>query len=158
MHSSTGYGLTTSNPCMGVIQKGCTMCSPFAVHAEPFPALCPCGEHAPGRDAPAGAEHPCRQAGLHKRGCGLRSKTPGRRRPEEHAAARCAAAAMPAQGRCGRGVAAAARPGVVRSTAAAAASVSLDHFAGAGKMNHGGVAALRPRALLQFALSFHIGT
>lgn len=104
MHSSTGYGLTTSNSCMSVTQKRAAddeVLQPFSYAQESFPALCPCGEHAPGRDAAAAAEHPSRLAGLHKRH--LRRRRTEAAAWRSQAAAHCAAGGDARAGRCGEG-------------------------------------------------------
>ena len=142
MHSSTGYGLTTSNPCMGVIKRVADdeVLQLFFFYTGTFPALCPCGEHAPGRDAAAAAERRPPPGGARQPRTVRLAATPGR-----------GAVARERQRREG-----AARP-AASSASGGGPSVSLDHFPALGKMNHGSAAA-GPRPHYRFALSFHIGT
>ena len=168
MHSSTGYGLTTSNPCMDVTQKGLQMmkcCSPFPMLGNPDPSARaastpPAGTLPQQRNTPADCQG-CTSAICAEgaRVCGLRSKTLGQPPGGARQPRTVRLAATP-----GRGAGARERQrreGAARQAASSASgggpSVSLDHFPALGKMNHGSAAA-GPRPHHRFALSFHIGT
>ena len=160
MQSSTGYGLTTSILAW-VSQKRLQMMKCcglfcFAIITGTFPT-CLSGEDAPGRDAAAAAEHPCRLPGLHRRDCGLRSKPQGGRRLEEPGSRALCGWRRRRGGALWRESARGAREprdqqracGLRQQGAASGGgpSVSLDHFAVLGKMNHGGCAATPLRQL-----------
>ena len=159
MHSSTGYGLTTSNPCMGVIKRVADdeVLQLFFFWTSTLIPL-PVRRARPRQGR-------CRSSGTPQQ-IGRAAQTPsapkahgGRRLEEPGSRALCGWRRRQggALGRTERR----RREGAARPAGSVAAgggpSVSLDHFPALGKMNHGSAAA-GPRPHYRFALSFHIGT
>lgn len=155
MHSSTGYGLTTSNPCMSVTQKGLQMmkcCSPFPMPGA-FPA-CPSGEDPlpQHRNTPADWQ-----------GCTSAICAEGARRPPPGGARQprtVRLAATPGRGAVARERR--RREGAARPAGSVAAGggpiVLWQLLAGFAAKSNRGSAAAGPRPHCRFALSFHIGT